>query len=56
MKAEATASESSKVADMTESSEFDDRRFFVSATLVTVLLFFLAVSLTRTLGDGGSCG
>ncbi len=41
---------------MSESSEFSDRNFLLSAKLVTVLLFFLAVSLARALGDGGSCG
>ena len=41
---------------MNESTEIADRKFFLSATLVTVLLFFLAVSLARTLGYGGSCG
>lgn len=41
---------------MSESSEFADRNFLLSATLVTVLLSFLAVPLAPTLGDGGSCG
>ena len=40
---------------MSESSEFADRKGFLSATLVTVLFFFLAVSLARALGNGSSC-
>ena len=41
---------------MSESAEFADKTFFPSATLVTVLLFFLAVSRAWALGDGRSCG
>ena len=40
---------------MSESCEFAGRQFLLSATLVTALLLFLAVSLARTLGAGGSC-